>query len=265
MPRKKRSFPITYLFPNIITIAGLCAGLSAVRFAMLERWEMAVVFLIAAAIIDGMDGRLARMLNATSTFGAQLDSLADFVSFGVAPVMVMYLWQMHGVKGLGWLVVLFFAACMALRLARFNTSIFEGEKSKEGAEEPDDFFTGVPAPAGALLCVLPMVLSFQFGSDTFFASPIIAIFYVACIGVLLVSTLPTLSAKKFKIPSNYAGPFIIASCLFIAVWIVETWLAFTLTSLLYLATIPYTVRRAGRLSTTEDAAGDSDAIDQDSA
>jgi CDP-diacylglycerol--serine O-phosphatidyltransferase len=244
MPRKKRTFPISYLFPNIITVAGLCAGLSAVRFAMLGRWEMAVTFLIAAAIIDGMDGRLARMLNATSTFGAQLDSLADFVSFGVAPVMVMYLWQMENVKGLGWLVVLFFAVCMSLRLARFNTSIFEGDK-KEKMADPDAFFTGVPAPAGALLCVLPMVLTFEFGHG-FYSDPHICTAYVAIIALLLVSTLPTLSVKKFKIPSSMAGPFIVLSCLIIAGWIIETWLTFTTMALFYLMTIPYTVSRASR-------------------
>lgn len=246
--KKKRTFPISYLFPNIITIAGLCVGLSAVRFAMLGRWEMAVVFLIAAAIIDGMDGRLARMLNATSTFGAQLDSLADFVSFGVVPALVMYHWVMMDVKGLGWLVVLFFAACMALRLARFNTSIFDGEKDK--ASNPDDFFTGVPAPAGALLCVLPMVLTFQFG-ENFYTGAHFCVAYVAVIGLLLVSTLPTLSAKKFKIPSHMAVPFIIIAVLIIAGWILETWLTFALCSVVYLASIPYTVTKAARIRAEE--------------
>lgn len=245
MTRKKRSFPITYLFPNIITVAGLCAGLSAVRFAMLERWEMAVIFLIAAAIIDGMDGRLARLLNATSTFGAQLDSLADFVSFGVAPALVMYLWQMENVRGLGWLVVLFFAVCMALRLARFNTSIFEGSKKDKG-HDPDAFFTGVPAPAGAMLCILPMVLWFEFG-DGFYVQPRFCIGYVSLIAVLLVSTLPTLSAKKFKITSNLAGPVMVLSCLMIAGWIIETWLTFSLCALFYLLTIPYASAKAARL------------------
>lgn len=243
MPRKKRTYPISHLFPNIITAAGLCAGLSAVRFAMLGRWEMAVVFLLAAAIIDGMDGRLARMLNATSTFGAQMDSLADFVSFGVAPVMVMYLWQMENVKGLGWLVVLFFAVCMSLRLARFNTSIFENEKDGGKQEEVGDFFTGVPAPAGALLCVFPMVLTFQFG-EGIYSSAHFCVAYVAVVALLLVSTLPTLSPKKFKIPSTMAVPCIIIAVLIIAGWILETWLTYTLCSVVYLLSIPYTVSKA---------------------
>lgn len=246
MPPKKRSFPITYLYPNIATLAGLCAGLSAVRFAMLDRWEMAVGFLIVAAIIDGMDGRIARMLNATSTFGANLDSLADFVSFGVAPVMVMYLWQLHEVRGLGWLVVLFFAVCMCLRLARFNTRIFDAPKDKgKDDEESDGYFTGVPAPAGAMLCVLPMVLSFQFG-ESFYSGPHFSIAYVAIIAILLVSTIPTFSAKKFKIPNHLAAPFMVLSGLVIAGWIIETWLTFTLCALLYLALIPYSVYRSER-------------------
>jgi CDP-diacylglycerol---serine O-phosphatidyltransferase len=248
MSRKIRTFPISYLFPNIITVAGLCAGLSAVRFAMLGRWELAVGFLIAAAIIDGMDGRLARILNATSTFGAQLDSLADFVSFGVAPVLVMYLWVMEGVKGLGWLVVLFFAVCMALRLARFNTSIFEGDTTSKKASDPEAFFTGVPAPAGAMLCVLPMVLGFEFG-EGFYSGAHFCIVWVAFVGLLLVSKIPTLSAKKFKIQSNQAGPFIVLSCLIIAGWIIATWLTFTICALFYLLTIPYAVTKAVRPST----------------
>lgn len=244
MPGRKRTFPITYLFPNFITIAGLCAGLSAVRFAMLGRWELAVAFIIAAAIIDGMDGRLARMLNATSTFGAQLDSLADFVSFGVVPALVMYHWVMQDVRGLGWLVVLFFAGCMALRLARFNTGIFEGDK-EDKAKSPDDFFTGVPAPAGAMLCVLPMVLTFEFGENVY-SGAYFCVAYVAVIALLLVSTLPTLSAKKFKIQSHMAGPFIVLFCLLVAGWIIEAWLTYTLCAVAYLATIPYTVAKAAR-------------------
>lgn len=251
MSRKKRSFPITYLFPNIITLAGLCAGLTSIRFAMLDRWEMAVGFLVIAAIIDGMDGRLARMLNATSTFGANLDSLADFVSFGVAPVMVMYLWQLHEVRGLGWLVVLVFAVCMCLRLARFNTRIFEPKDT--GAEDPDDHFTGVPAPAGAMLCVLPMAVSFQFGDEIYEAwhfhqeyLPHLCVAYVAVIALLLVSTIPTFSAKKFKIKSSMAGPFMVLSGLIIAGFIIETWLTFILCALLYIALIPYSSLRAGR-------------------
>ena len=124
--KRLREQPISRLFPNMITIAGMCCGLSSIRFAMLERWEISVTFIIAAAIIDGMDGRVARMLGATSTFGAQLDSLSDFVCFGVAPVMVMYMWQLHDVRGIGWAAVLFFSVCAALRLARFNTGLFDG-------------------------------------------------------------------------------------------------------------------------------------------
>src|SRR5579864_780507 len=126
--RFRREQPISRLFPNMVTIAGLCCGLSAIRFAMLPRWDMAVAFILAAALIDGMDGRLARMLGATSLFGAQLDSLSDFVCFGVSPVLVLYMWQLQSLKGIGWAVVLYFSVCTALRLARFNTGLFDENK-----------------------------------------------------------------------------------------------------------------------------------------
>lgn len=241
---KRRSFPISYLFPNIITLAGLCLGLSAMRLAMVGHWKMAVVFLIIAAIVDGMDGRLARMLNATSTFGAQLDSLADFVSFGVAPVVVLYLWQLQHVKGLGWIVVLFFAVCMALRLARFNSRIFEATpKQKELA---NIFFTGVPAPAGAMLSLVPLVLSFEFGKG-FYTDPRFCLAYISLLALLLVSTIPTFSAKKFKIRSHHAVMIMVVSGLWIAGWIIEPWITYALTAALYFAMIPVSVARYHRL------------------
>lgn len=249
MPEKRRSFPISYLFPNMITVAGLCAGLSAMRFAMDGHMKMAVTFLIIAAIVDGMDGRLARMLNATSTFGAQLDSLADFVSFGVAPAVVMYLWQMQQVKGLGWIVVLFFAVCMALRLARFNTRIFENA-IKQKKEQAENYFSGVPAPAGAMLCLTPMVLDFQFGPG-FYSAPHFCIAYLTVVALMLVSTIPTFAAKKVKIRSNYAGAIMVASGLWIAGWIIEPWLAYCFTVGLYLAMIPFSVAQASRMKQQE--------------
>lgn len=241
---RRRTFPVTYLFPNMITLVGMCAGLSAIRYAMLERWEMAVTFLIIAAVVDGMDGRLARMLNATSTFGAQLDSLADFLSFGVAPVMVMYLWQLHSIRGLGWIIVLFYVICCALRLARFNTRIFEA-RDAEDEKLADHFFTGVPAPAGAMLCLLPLVLHFQFGNGYFDSAQLVAM-YVPCIAVLMASTIPTISIKKFKIKHTMAGIVFILSGLWIAGWIIEPWLTFSLTAMLYFLLLPIGILRYRR-------------------
>lgn len=235
--RKFRSFPVVFLLPNIITLTGLCMGLSAIRYAMNERWEMAVIFLVVAAIIDGMDGRLARLLNATSTFGAELDSLADFISFGVAPVFVMYLWQLHNVKGLGWFIVLFFAVCMAMRLARFNSRIFSASESKQKNKD-EHFFSGVPAPVGAMLSLLPMVLYFQFEAEAF-TNPYFCIVHILIIALLMVSTLPTISIKKFKIRHSYAGVFMLLSALWIAGWIIEPWVTFLISAGLYIATIPW--------------------------
>ena len=236
---RRRSFPIAYLFPNIVTLAGLCAGLSAVRFALLERWELSVALLIIAAVIDGMDGRLARMLNATSNFGAQLDSLADFLSFGVAPALVLYMWLLHEVKGLGWMVVLVYAVCGALRLARFNTRIFdESAKSKAENQLSDEFFTGVPAPAGAMLCVLPLVVQLGLG-ETFLNDPYICMGWVLFVAYLMVSTIPTISAKKFRIHHSSAAPLLVISGLWVAGMIIEPWITFAISAVLYALLIPY--------------------------
>ena len=144
---------ITRLFPNIVTILALCFGLSAMRYALSDRWELSVSFIVIAAILDGLDGRLARLLNATSDFGAHLDSLVDFVNFGVAPAFVLYLWGMHEIRAFGWGIALFYSICCVIRLARFNTTLEE--------DEPpfwfDYFFSGVPSPIGALLALAPLI------------------------------------------------------------------------------------------------------------
>ena len=147
------------LIPNAITVGALCAGLSGVRFAIDARWEMAVAAIVVAAILDGLDGRMARLLNGTSKFGAELDSLADFVSFGAAPALIVYLWVLNGWGGVGWVIALGFAVCCALRLARFNTALADPNPPRWAGH----FFTGVPAPAGAGLALLPMMLHFEVG------------------------------------------------------------------------------------------------------
>lgn len=253
--RRRRSFPIAYLFPNIVTLAGLCAGLSAVRFAMLERWELSLALIMVAAIIDGMDGRLARMLNATSNFGAQLDSLADFVSFGIAPVLVLYMWQLQHIKGLGWLVVLVYGVCCALRLARFNSAIFdESAKSKKENQLADEFFTGVPAPAGAMLTLIPLAMQLGWADSTL-ANPTYCMVWVLFTAFLMVSTIPTISAKKFRIKHHYAAPLLVLSGLWVAGMIIEPWITFTLSAAIYLLLIPYSVARHARMKREISAGG----------
>jgi len=241
-PRRRLRFrgeqPISRLFPNMITIAGLCCGLSAVRFAMIGQWEMSVAFIIAAALIDGMDGRVARMLGATSIFGAQLDSLSDFLCFGVSPALVLYMWQLHDIKGYGWAVVLFFAVCTALRLARFNTSLFDDTKE----EWEKQFFVGVPAPAGGILCLLPLIISLQFDRG-FALPPAFTACYIVLIGALMASRIPTFAGKNVHIRHDYILGFMIGCSAALVIFIIEPWLFLSGLSLIYLVSIYFSARK----------------------
>lgn len=234
--RSLREQPLNRIFPNMVTIAGMCCGLSAVRFAMTERWEIAVTFILAAALIDGMDGRIARLLGATSTFGAQLDSLADFLSFGVAPALLLYMWQLHNIKGIGWAVTLFFVVCTALRLARFNTALFDD--NKEPWEK--QFFVGVPSPAGGILCLLPLILFLQFEHAL---APAVTACYVLFIGALMASRIPTFSGKNIRIRHEMIPAFMIGSSILLVIFIIEPWLFLCLLSLAYIVSIYFSTRR----------------------
>lgn len=234
--RLLRDQPISRLFPNMITLAGMCCGLSAIRFAMAGKWEMAVAFIIAAALLDGMDGRVARMLGATSLFGAQLDSLSDFLCFGVAPVLVLYMFQLHEIKGFGWAVVLFFSVCTALRLARFNTGLFE---EKEPWEK--QFFVGVPSPAGGILCLLPLII--HLGFDAFTIPAKLSCLHVLVVGTLMASRIPTFAGKNIRIKHEFIPPFMIACSFLLVLFVIEPWLFLTGLSAAYLASIVFSTRR----------------------
>ncbi len=247
-PRLK-SFPLRRLFPNMVTIAALCSGLMGIRYGLTEQWQVAVEFLIAAAILDGMDGRIARLLKSTSTFGAQLDSLSDFVCFGVAPPLVMYLWDLRYIKGFGWAIVLFFAVCCALRLARFNTSL--GEEPQQPWKKM--FFTGVPSPAGAMLCVLPMVMSFH--AETAFGGTIFNIVYIGIVGALMASRVPTFSLKGgIRVRHDLVLPVMLGFVLCIVSFISEPWLTFAALAGLYLLHIPVAMYTYRSLSLRERVA-----------
>jgi len=241
--RLLREQPLSRLFPNLVTIAGLCCGLSAIRFAMDGKWEMAVAFIFAAAIIDGMDGRIARMLGATSVFGAQLDSLSDFVCFGVVPALVIYQWRLHEVKGFGWAAVLFYIVCCALRLARFNTGLITGNQQPWQKR----FFTGVPSPAGGILCLLPLVVSFQLEQSVRLSAPLVLL-YVLIIGALMASRIPTFAAKDVRIKPELILPVTVAGALAVVLFIIEPWEATTLFGLVYLAAIPFSMWQYRKLS-----------------
>ena len=167
-------FPLRSLVPNAITVLAICAGMSAMRFAILGRWEEAVIAIIIAGVLDGLDGRMARLLKGTSKFGAELDSLSDIVSFGVAPAVIMYTWVLKDIKGVGWLLALIYTTTMALRLARFNTM---NEDENANKEERRDFFSGIPAPAAAGLAVWPMILYFLTDLEIF-RNPVLCIIYI---------------------------------------------------------------------------------------
>ncbi|MSP90035.1 MAG: CDP-diacylglycerol--serine O-phosphatidyltransferase [Alphaproteobacteria bacterium] len=237
-----KGLSINRMIPNILTILALCAGMSAIRFALLGQWQHAVIAIIVAGIFDGLDGRVARLIGGTSKFGAELDSLSDFVSFGVAPGTVIYMWCLHGVVDIGWAAALFFATCSALRLARFNTMI--------GEENPppykSSFFTGVPAPAGAGLAIIPLMASFQFGSG-FFDTAFLNIVWLVAVGLLMVSTIPTFSMKKVKVPHKLVLPSLLVVGVLTAGLVADPWPTVLTVVVVYLLSIPFSIRAHRRM------------------
>jgi CDP-diacylglycerol---serine O-phosphatidyltransferase len=242
-PRARRlsDLSINRMIPNVLTLLALCAGMTAMRFAMNGNFEGAVFAIIVAGIFDGLDGRIARLLKSTSSFGAELDSLSDFVSFGVAPASVLYLWTMSGLNGLGWAIVLFYAVCCALRLARFNA-----EHDSDRSTYASPFFTGVAAPAGAGLVMVPMFLSFQWG-DWMFRSPYLNAVTVAGVALLMVSKVPTVSLKRIRVPHRLVVPTLLGIGVLAAFVTTAPWPTLTLIGIVYVGSIPLTIRASRRL------------------
>ncbi len=247
IPRLK-GLSLNRLIPNILTLLALSAGLTAIRFGLQAKWEAAVFSVLFAAILDGLDGRIARMLKATSKFGAELDSLSDFVSFGVAPAMVLYLWTMQSAGSLGWALVLLFAVCCALRLARFNTMIGQPDLPPWAY----NFFTGVPTPAGAGLVLVPMMLSFELGGGFFDRPFVVAVFLVGT-SFLMVSRLPTYSFKGLRIPHDYVLPSLLVVGLLAAFLVTAPWILLSLIGLSYGASIPFSIKAYRTLDGTARA------------
>lgn len=244
---RQRKVPVRALAPNIVTLLGLCAGLTAIRMAFEGRFENALIAIVLAAVLDGVDGRMARLLKASSRFGAELDSLADFVNFGVAPALTIYAWGMGGMRGPGWIAVLVFALAAGLRLARFNVAL-------DGPAKPlwqTGFFTGVPAPAGALTVLLPIYLEGLGAPRELFVAPLVMAYTVA-IGFLMVSRLPTFSGKLAgqRIEREYVLPLFVAAVLLAAFLLTYPYLTLTVGSLAYLATLPYGLKRYRTLNRT---------------
>ncbi|GEP00836.1 CDP-diacylglycerol--serine O-phosphatidyltransferase [Methylobacterium haplocladii] len=204
-PRRRRFRPVPFrmIAPNMITLLALCLGLTAIRLAFEGKFEPAVIAVVVAAVLDGIDGRVARLLKGTSRFGAELDSLADFVNFGCAPALILYGFALHNLRSVGWIVALVFAIAMALRLARFNAMLDDPSRP----EWKKDFFVGMPAPAGALTAMLPLYLHFLGFTFESWASPLV-LAYVLGIALLVVSTVPTFSGKTWgkRVPREFVLP-----------------------------------------------------------
>jgi CDP-diacylglycerol--serine O-phosphatidyltransferase len=234
--RRFRRIPVRTLVPNVITLLALCAGLTAIRMAFENRYVLALAAIVFAAILDGIDGRLARLLKGTSRFGAELDSLSDFVNFGVAPALILYFWGLHDLKSGGWIAAMAFAICVGLRLARFNVMI----------EDPDrpawagNFFVGMPAPAGAITVLLPIYVVFLGLPRSEFLIWL-TLFYTLGIASLMVSRLPVFSGKRTgtRVPPDLVGPVIVMVVLFFALLIAYPWIVLTTGTLAYLGSLPF--------------------------
>lgn len=228
-----RRIPVRLLVPNIITLLALCAGLTAIRMAIESRIELALGLIVFAAILDGVDGRVARMIKGQSRFGAELDSLADFVNFGVAPALVLYFWQLHEINNVGWIAAIVFAISGSLRLARFNATMDDPDKPAFAA----NFFTGVPAPAGAICVLLPMYLVL-IGFPQLPAT--LTALYTLAIGFLMVSRLPVFSGKTVgaKVEREMVLPVVVLVVLFIALLVSFPWQLLSACSVIYLACLP---------------------------
>jgi len=234
--RRFRRIPVRILVPNVITLLALCAGLTAIRMAFESHYMLALAAIVFAAILDAIDGRLARLLKGTSRFGAELDSLSDFVNFGVAPALILYFWGLHDLESAGWIAAMVFAICAGLRLARFNVMLDDPDRPAWTA----NFFVGVPAPAGAISVLLPIYAAFLGLPRTGVVTWLMLI-YTLVIASLMVSRLPVFSGKRVgtRVPPDLVGPIIVIVVLFFALLIAYPWVLLTLGTLAFLASLPF--------------------------
>ncbi|MGH6767820.1 MAG: CDP-alcohol phosphatidyltransferase family protein [Xanthobacteraceae bacterium] len=224
------------LLPNLITLLALCAGLTGVRLAIEGKLEWAIAAIVFAAMLDGIDGRVARMLKGTSRFGAELDSLADFFNFGVAPALILYFWGLHELGNVGWIAAMVFAICAGLRLARFNVMIDDPDRPAWAA----NFFVGMPAPMGAITVLLPIYVFFLGMPRLAFVAPV-TFLYTLAIAFLMVSRLPVFSGKKIgqRVAPEMVLPVFVLVVLFFALLIAYPWSVLTIGTAIYLASLPF--------------------------
>ena len=244
-----REIPLRMVFPNLVTVLAICAGLSGIRFAFEDRFETAVVMVLIAAFLDGLDGRLARLLKATPKFGAQMDSIADIVNFGVAPALVLYAFLLDRAGSPGWIAALLFTIACGMRLARFNVL----EEATDRPEWQGEYFVGVPAPAGAMVVMLPLYLAFIGVEPTRYAA-FIATGFTVVVAFLLVSRLPVYSGKSLKIPGDRMLLIILAIVLFFLLLVSYPWYTLTASAVAYLVFLPLSVRAYARRARREGEA-----------
>jgi CDP-diacylglycerol--serine O-phosphatidyltransferase len=234
--RRFRRIPVRTLAPNLVTLLALCAGLTAIRLAFENRYGLALAAIVFAAILDGIDGRLARLLKGASRFGAELDSLSDFVNFGVAPALILYFWGLHDLKSGGWIAAMVFAICAGLRLARFNVMIDDPERPAWAG----NFFVGVPAPAGAIIVLLPIYAVFLGVPRSQFLTWL-TLAYTLAVACLMVSRLPVFSGKRVgqRVPPEMVGPLVVVMVLAVALLIAYPWILLTAGTFAYLVSLPF--------------------------
>jgi CDP-diacylglycerol--serine O-phosphatidyltransferase len=233
------------LLPNILTIAALCIGLTALQSAIETRFTNAMMLILVAAVLDGMDGMVARLLKASSPFGAELDSFSDFVSFGIAPAILLYLWNLSNGGPFGWVVALLLSVAVALRLARFNVkNITAPQNAPPDNAAKKAFFEGVPAPAGAILALVPVMLGLKIYPEDDQIFPFIPVaLWVLLIAALMVSRIPTYSLKRMSLSQKHTIPVLAGVALYAAALASEPWATLILSCLAYLATIPHSYKR----------------------
>ena len=233
--QKLKSLPFRKIAPNIVTLLALCAGITSIRYSIQADWAKAVICVFVAAFFDLLDGRVARMLKGSTKFGAELDSLSDCVSFGVAPAIMLYQWTMFDLPKFGWFFCLLIAVGMAMRLARFNTML-------EDEPQPiywQHFFVGVPAPAAAALVMMPIMISFDFPQfNWLFRSDAFCAVWAVIVTFLMVSRIPTVSTKKLKVPTYMMMPLMLIVALFASFIITQPWITLGTMTFLYALSIP---------------------------
>jgi len=264
MEQPKNNFKIVsdkkarMLLPNMLTLIGVCIGLSSIKFALDEKFKLSIIAIIFAALIDGLDGRIARLIKGTSKVGKELDSLTDVISFGVAPSFVMYFWLLNNLGKFGWLLCLIYVVCVALRLARFNVS------SNNEPSWKDNFFEGVPSPAGGILVLMPLIFSLS-GFDFFIINynVLVPVFFIS-VSFLLISKFPTYSLKKIIIPRSTTVFLLFGIVLFFGLLLIYPFKVIFVSGFIYLGLIPISFlhyKKINKQKSIDQAKNDEDELE----